>query len=310
MFPDGHRSTYLSCVGGFGQFAFARDIPDIDWVAGSGLGVELDIEIPIRDQGELRALVQQLFDMGWATANASWCIQQANTNWHGQGVREFVEVLQDWKGRYVGLETHDSEEFCYFDSCDGGFYTLTASVAATKNRWVRHARLSFQLAGIPLDTVALRQLCDVFDIETTPYFRPRQSESLERQSYSGSTRPRAVSPIAFVVEHDSFAAKDEEWVVGVVVRNPRFRADASARGPGLLPEAVSGCEHLVCALRSWHSLNAPRKTYRLWKCESTWTSDASVVRPIVDWDDAIVEEPVADPNRQSVGIIEVAPRTT
>jgi hypothetical protein len=49
-------------------------------------------------------------------------------------------------------ERHHTEEFTYFDVCDGGLYTLTGSVSASEHRRVWQTSLSFQLVGVPLDT--------------------------------------------------------------------------------------------------------------------------------------------------------------
>jgi hypothetical protein len=235
--------------------------------------------------------------MGWATANACWSIQQATTNWHGLGARAFAEVLPDWNNRYKGLETHHSEEFCYFDVCDGGFYTLTANVTAYKPRIIQHARISFQLVGIPLDSGPIRHLCHTFEVDEAVYFRPRQGRSVNRQWIPSQDRP-TVTPVAFMVEEDEWEEdaedqwdeqdpEDREWVRGIVVKNPYYpsRRTEKGRGPDWLPDMVADSEYLICELRSWHPLSSPMSTYRLWNCESAWTSDALVVRPVADWDD-------------------------
>jgi hypothetical protein len=284
VFPDGRRSTSLSCRGDFGQFVFVTELPDIDWVPASGAGVSVDIPISLSGEADLVAIVNRLSDMGWTTDNARWSIQQATTNWHGLGGQSFVDALADWANRYKPLKViHHSEELCYFDVCDGGFYSLTANIAASKPRIVRHADLSFQLTGIPLDMEPLSQLCHTFEIDAPVYFRPRETASVSRDREPSSERPM-VEPVAFIVDANNIwedDAEDDESVAGIVVRNPNYRR----RVLDWLPEMLTGSEFLVCDLKSWHELGAIKSTYRLCSCESAWTSDALVVRPRVDWDD-------------------------
>jgi Restriction endonuclease len=289
VFRDGQRSGWLSCKGDFGQFVFARELPDIDWVPGSGVGVTLDLSIPITREKDLIGLLHQLGDMGWATVKSRWSIQQATTNWHGSGANAFAEVLSDWKTRYAEIDTiHHTEEFCYFDVCEGGFYTLTGQVSADKSRRVRQSNLSFQLSGIPLKPDALSQLCDTFDASPPIYFRPRNEKSVERHHLSINER-RILTVVAYVVEDNDWESdpNDREWAAGIVAKNPYYRKSRSKSlgAPEGWPSVVADSELIVCDLRSWHSMRNPKKTYRLWNWETAQTSDGVAFRPVADWDD-------------------------
>jgi hypothetical protein len=286
---DGTRSKWLRSGGDFGQFAFVRDLPDIDWAPGSGFGVALDVSTGATDQDGLLALLHDLSDMGWLTTKARWSIQQAADNWHGAGADTFAEVVADWEARYAGLaEIHHTEEFCYFDVCDEiGFYTLTGQVAAHVPRIVWRASLSFQLSGMPVDPGPLRHLCDRLDTRSTPFFRPRSADSVVRH-HIGPKSGVPLDVVGFVVEDNQLESDpaDHEWAVGVVARNPFRRKSGSRRKtPEWWPDMAEDSELVVCSLRSWHPLHNPKRTYRLWSCESAWTSDALVFNPLADWDD-------------------------
>ena len=286
---DGTRSPWLKFGGDFGQFAFAREVVDIDWVSGSGLGVSLDVSTVSTDQDGLLALLHDLSDLGWLTEKSRWSIQQAADNWHGAGADNFAAVLSDWETRYEGVEDlHHTEEFCYLDVCDDfGFYTLTGQVAAREPRVVWRASLSFQLSGIPLDPSPLRHLCERLDTRSTLFFRPRSSESVQRHHVDRGDGV-LLDVVGFIVEDNELeeGRDDREWAIGVVARNP-FRRSAAGqdRIPGWWPDMVADSELIVCSLRSWHPLRKPKKTYRLWSCEEAWTSDALVFNPVADWDD-------------------------
>jgi len=285
---DGTRTTFLHSGGDFGQFVFVRELPDIDWVPGSGFGVTLDLAAAPTDQAGLLELLSELSSMGWISEKSRWSIQQAEDTWHGAGADRFASVLADWKARFSGLKSiHHTEEFAYFDLCDHlGFYTLAGQVAAHDPRIVWRASLSFQLSGVPIDPAPLQHLAQRLNERSAAYFRPRNSDSVSRYHVHHSDGI-PLDVVGFVVENDEYETNphDREWAVGVIAKNP-FPRKAGARRttPEWWPDMAADSELIVCSLRSWHPLRNPKKTYRLWSCESAWTSDALVFNPIADWD--------------------------
>jgi hypothetical protein len=194
-------------------------------------------------------------------------------------------VLCDWKRRYAGLgEAHHTEEFGYVDAADGmGFYTLTGQVAADPSRLVWRTSLSFQLSGIPVDVGSLRELCDAVGTESQPYFRPRR-EDLVRIGRLHSEESVVLDKVGLIAMDSDLGSKEQEWAVGVIAKNPWWR---KARGglPDEWPDMIVNQELLICSLSSWHPIDEPKATYRLWSCDSAWTSDALVVRAVADWED-------------------------
>jgi restriction endonuclease len=286
VFPDGQRSKWLQCGGSFGEFTFVPELPDIDCVPASGLGVTLDIRLPVQEQTDLFSLIHQLARMGWVTAKGCWSIQQATTNWHGFGADALVEALQTWESRYEGLETHHTEEVCYFDESEDGFYTLIAAISADRRRIVWKIELSFQLRGIPLDPSPFRELCAHFDLSDPVYFRPRNNESVIRGRPARTAKWPVVTPLAYVVLLEDRLPGDEEWVVGIVTANPFGESrPRSKRIPKWVPSTVEESEYLICGLRSWHVLEHRKSVYELWEFESAWTSGAQVVHALADWRD-------------------------
>jgi hypothetical protein len=286
-FPDGSRAKWVAGGGRFGEFTFVQELPDIDWDAGEGRGVTLDMPVPVYDEAGILTLLQRLSSMGWATGSARWSIQQSSTNWHGMGASAFAEALQGWRERYRGIPTHHSEEFCYFDKCDGGFYCLTSKISAYEDRSASCTMLSFQLAGIPLDTEALRELTRAFDIGYPCYFRPMKRRSVKRQHNLPGPHPVKLEPLAFIVEQDDVFGDERDWARGLVAKNPFYRPDSTMaeREPDWLPPYIFDSELLICDLRSWHLLDEPKPHYELCGFQSARTVDALIVRPIADWPD-------------------------
>ncbi|MFL6120228.1 restriction endonuclease [Actinophytocola sp.] len=284
---EGAESPVVECGGRFDPLVFVQDLRDIDWVPAAGHGVTLDLTPGVYDEQEVLDLVDRLADLGWATPEARWSIQQSTRNWHGLGCAAFATELPNWGKRASTPEAHHSEEICYVDHCDGGFYTLTAKLSAESSRLTEFAHLSFQLQGIPLDNGPLLQLCRSVGVHEGLYFRPRADESVTRHR---PAKPYAdtVQPIhCFVTPSPLPDDRDPDWVTGIVIINPFY--DPEHRQPAKrLPEGLNSlrdCEQLVCALHDHHPYRDGRQyTYRLTGFEHAHTSDVTVCRPIVDWD--------------------------
>jgi hypothetical protein len=80
---------------------------------------------------------------------------------------------------------------------------------------------------------------------------------------------------------------DEEWAVGIVIENP-FQISSKFRRnevPKWVPNMLSDSQYLICSLGSWHTADNMKPLYELREIESSWSSDALVVRPVADWPD-------------------------
>lgn len=284
---DGKRKQWIATTGGFRPVVFVRELVDIDWVPGSGLGVCVDIQFPVLDEEALLQAIGRLHEMGWMTGQSWWSIQQADTNWHGCGTQSFVKLLTGWRRRYREIkDRHDTEEFCYVDSLDEGFYSLSGQLLANKVRATRSIGLSLQLSGVPVRARWLEELCDAFDVEDPVYYRPRSQESVTR---ARPDEPLDLEVIGHVVENNKYqrGRHGREWAIGVVARNP-FRGKRDT--PDWWPRNLEEFDQLICPLRSWHPVSKPKDSYRLWSCEWAWTSAVQAVCLLADWDDPPDEE--------------------
>ncbi|WP_460528068.1 restriction endonuclease [Flindersiella endophytica] len=282
---DGNRSHVIEFGGEYGQTVFAHRLPDIDWVPAVGHGVTLDVEPPVFDQEGLHGLLSTLADLGWISSEGRWSVRQAARTWHGLGFSAFVEELKLWKSRASSASAHHSEEVCYVDRCDGGFYTVTANVAAHEVRRTTMTGVSFQLQGIPLDTEPLLQLCRTLGAHDGLYFRPRAEKSIRRHLMSPTTID--IQPVAYLVSRDpDDRTPHAEWVTGVVVANPfRGISPAGQRGQTLLEQAgeLASTEDLICDLIHHHPFGGSGYTYKLVGLDLSSTSHATVCRPFADW---------------------------
>lgn len=292
LLADMQRSQVMECDGDFGQFVFTDQVPDIDWVPATGRGVTLDVQPRVFDQNGLLDLLDNMADLGWATVDARWSIQQATKNWHGLGAAAFAHELPKWRQRAATPAAHDSEEICYVDRCDGGFYTLTANMSAHTVRRTIMVSLSFQLQGIPLDGGHLLQLCRSVGVHDGLYFRPRAKRSV-RRSKPGPPLAECVEPLTYLIEPEHLVPSlNTEWVTGIVIENP-FRKTPTRTPLEGLPsglEMLWDSGQLVCDMVHHHQLedsiqeSKRQYVYHLRGFEFARTSEALVCRPIVDWD--------------------------
>ena len=265
--------------GGFGSTVFCLDLPDVDWVPAAGSGVCLDMPVAAWDQHELLRHFGELNDLGWITDRGQWSIQQHGRNWHGTGVRSFVQALEEWEARIGELEKpHHSEEFVYFEVCDGGFFTVSGNVSAEASRRVVRCNVSFQLVGVPLDPGALQQLYRRFEVPSRGSFRPLVERSLTRQRLDGGV---PLEVLGYIVESPELRWDDEDWVVGLLVTNPYCDSDLEA--PEDWPVDLRDAGVIVCGLRSHHPVTQPREGYELWSYEVARTSDAHALRVYAEW---------------------------
>jgi hypothetical protein len=284
--------------GGFTDLVFVQELPDVDWVPADGSGVSLDLPIGAFDENGLADLLYALTALGWTTSQPQWAIQQATRNWHGVGAREFLDTLRAWKERYDDLDeddVHHTEKVTYVDTFqDGGFYTLAADVSSHPSRVVQFCHVSFQLTGIPLDTQPLRHVFEQFDAVGTGYFRPMTAKAVTRDWLP---EPQPLEVVGYLVSHDPFPSDElipaagesvdspeppDEWVIGIVAKNP-FRDTEAASALDGWPGQLQSSGIIVCSLRSHHPLNKIPDGYRLYAWEQARTTDAHVLRPIADW---------------------------
>ncbi|WP_165547448.1 restriction endonuclease [Kribbella sindirgiensis] len=282
LMANGAASSVVSCGGSLTTMLFAQYLADIDWVPAAGHGVTLDVTPAARNERELLGLLTMLANLGWVTSSASWSISQSTMSWHGIGPDAFAAELLRWKERARTPGAHHSEEISYFDRCDGGFYTLTANMAASRSRTTIAPSLSFQLQGIPLDTGPLLQLCRSAGIHHGVYFRPRDERSVRRHR-GAAPLATDVNPICLIISPASGPQlKFDHWVTGMVIANPFHQV----KGPSLpmdIPAQIGESEQLVCSLAHHHPNDGRQLAYHLDHIEDTSTSNAIVIRPVVDW---------------------------
>jgi Restriction endonuclease len=281
---DGERRQVLACGGGFGQFVFVQEVPDIDWVPGGGTGVSIDMSSSVGSQDELLTCLAELTESGWLTPHGRWNIQQATRNWHGIGPETLAEEITGWERRYDSAgPIHHTEQLCYQDTCEGGFFTLTADITAAEPRELWHCELSAQLSGVPLDQAPLRQLAALLRASHPLYFRPRGERAVTRHALYADNL--TVVPAGLVVFDDAADPTFPAWVCGIVTANPFAlpRGSSESGQPDWIPGDLGESEMLICALRQYHPLSHPVAGYRLTSCEWVWTSDSLVIRATADW---------------------------
>jgi hypothetical protein len=282
---DGRQLPWISSAGGFGEFVFAQELVDVDWVPSEGRGVCLDLRPSAATQEAVLDLVNELVAQGWLSVGATWVLEQFDTAWHGLGWSSFVDAIVDWDGRYESLvHVHHREQFCIGDSLDGRLLVLTGDLSAREERACHSANLSFHLQGIPLDPEPYLHLAESIGDDTPAYWRPLSERSIHsvglwrRSEYF----ELVLDPVAFVVEEHSGDA-DPVWVRGLVITNPFAQGAPEGVDELEWPGGLRDTELVVCSLGQWHPLGEAPERYELRAIEWTNTTEFSVVRVVGDW---------------------------
>ena len=304
----GEEVPWFDGAGGFGLTVFCLELPDVDWVPANGSGVSLDMPVAAWEQRDLLRLLRSLDELGWLGRNGQWSIQQSSRNWHGVGARSFADALVGWEERTAALQDpHHSEEFVYFEPCDGGFFTVSGNVSAERTRRIYRCNVSFQLVGMPLDPGPLQQLYRKFEIPSLGYFRPLVERAVTRQHFDHRVQ---LQVLGYVVESADQRRDDEDWVVGILTANP-YGPDGP-RAPEGLSGYLDGVGVIVCDLRSHHPLGEIKDRYELWSFELARTTDATALRIFADWSNDADENVERRPTMrqgyfETVSVVEVAP---
>jgi hypothetical protein len=280
---DGTPVPWVSCDGGYGNFLFALELADVDWVPAGGKGVCLDFQPAIYDQAALTSLISELIEVGWLSVGATWAIEQFDTNWHGLGCPSFVEAMQRWHERYESLDhVHHTEQFCITDSLDERLFALSGDVSADDERECGILNLSLHLSGIPLEPAPFEHLAQIVGDDGPIYYRPLARKSVSAMGMRGRQSDLS-EPLAYVVESDLEDVRYPRWVSGLVIKNP-FRG-VTPEGVEELdwPSGVRDSEVVVCSLGQWHPWDEVPESYELRRAEWADTTEFSVIRFVVQW---------------------------
>jgi hypothetical protein len=172
----GGVAPWVAGAGGFGPMVFVQELPDVEWIAGHGPGIGLDLQIDGGTRADIGHVLEALRGMGWVSSAGRFAIQQAAVCWHGAGAAAFLDALDGWESRYraAGTRMHHTEEATYFDKWEDGFYTLSLRVEPDHDH-VWGVDFSMRLPGIPLVIEPIRALAHALSPEGHSYFRPLET---------------------------------------------------------------------------------------------------------------------------------------
>ncbi len=268
------QQPWIAGRAGVEPILFVGELPDIDWTVALGVGVAFDLQLPLDTSDQLATGFEILYSHGWLTGEGRFRIEQpGRTAWYGWGAAGFVDAIVRQKARLAGEHGWHSEERAdYFDTCPGGWYTLTLRVLTGSRRIFGGAHLSAQLAGIPTEMTPMRMLAEAFDLDDHAFFRPlTDRHAVQLKQFRSGDVPLEAADLVL-------DADDPTWVSGLVVRNPSFSyPDEKALG-----ELVGGDEFVICALASWHEVG-DRRRYHLRAVESAASGSVRLARVVADW---------------------------
>ena len=284
----GQTRPWVEATGKFDVWLPALTLPDPDWAwQGGTTSVYTRVAIEKSRPNTVLQVIEELGRTGWLEHGSSWVIRQSGRNWFGFDDSSLRLALDKWQERYeaLGNSPHHTEEVAVVGRTDdNGFWVLEADIDGHHPRWVRHCELSLVLEGWPLDPEPLRRL-----LRATGARSPHVLRTLNTSVLTKAWEPRqpatSLQVVARIVALESREAGEaEEWVVGLVVRNP---------GPPMTAEDIErrpwrawirDYDVVPVALRSWHQHDEIERTYSLLWAE--WSELAGSVPGVLmaDWD--------------------------
>ena len=278
---SGRKQPWVAVEGPAGEVVFADSIPDVDWTTAQGLGVGLELRLPVATGGDLGTALGLLARAGWITGAGRFAIHQPDLGWHGIGAHGLIEALRRQPDRHRERDRlwHDEEHLVYFDHCpDGsGYYSITSRVWLHRERLV-DAHLSVRLAGTPVDGTRMRLLLDSLGVDDLGFYRPLDArQPLESWHWRRGNLPL----VAFAQVQE---ADDGDWVTGIVTSNPIAQEAVAADRSSDLPEVLGSVDRLVCSLGSWHLAASAVRRYSLVRVERVWMETAQVISVHADWE--------------------------
>lgn len=286
---------YIEFKSSFSGACFALQIPDPGWGMSGGEGARLTIDLTLNTIKDLRNIFGYLHEQFGLSKNGMFSIQQSECCWYGAGPENFLQTLDAWSERYSKSKSkrfHHAESFVYFDQFRNGWVEISAqqhfspSSDGNHESSLFHSELVIQLPGIPVDTSPFLKLCRYAGADWASFEFIGSRWTLARRL----KKPFKLQVLGTIIDRVAFSndkSERPETVIGIVARNPLYRAKAL---PVELLEFDHGAqqelketESIPCALRDWHDVDMAVDYYRLTGFEITTGGVNYVIRPFGTW---------------------------
>lgn len=293
------------------RIVFARDIPELDWHPVGDWATSLYLEPKLYSLQHLKSLIALVDSCLHLSGEGSFSVRHLNESWHGIGVANFIQALDEWEKRYDKLQPeyiHHSEDFTFYSACESGFIVLTGRNKLRHNdtRYdVDHIRLDIRLPGIPLDPAPLFRLAKesghtqkmlrVVDQKTYQWKRFEEPIRVKHLGFIWQDTEHVPHPYSDLERDEIFKdlKKDQELleaITGIIIENPYYQKKIKLpkEWENKYPfEQLYDPELLVCYLGDWHNASEQGDYYVLRDMAVCWTYDAVMIRPVCTWNKLI-----------------------
>jgi Restriction endonuclease len=245
---EGNPTPYVSFPTKPEATAFFLELPD---VGAFETFVSITLRLDVQSVAELAEILNLVRETVGLSEDGCFNIHQLAHSWHGFGAKGFLEAIEDWEQRYVSANLqspHHSEDLSYVDILGGVLIALTSRQRVGSPAFLFGAELEIQFAGIPVDLSKLQELCKKTGNAEARFETHIGSGLFQARFVAGQVKLAPVQKIVTVV-------RGEEWVTGVVVKNPFNPSRMKALASGLdefFQRALMGPKYLVCAMDDWY----------------------------------------------------------
>lgn len=286
---------YFVSKTGFAHASYSLNIPDPGW-GNTGGGALLPMSLTLSTIEDLRDILGCLHDKFGLSANGMFSIHQSDASWHGVGVENFLQAVQEWRKRYKEASlkrVHHSEDIMYFDQFRDGWVMLSTrqrvaagGVNGGRDSWLHGSELAMQLPGIPVDCAPFLELCRYTgnDWGQFEYVGQRLTHKTRLKKH---IRLQVVGTVIETFEERPPRLPVERIVTGIIARNPFYRKKSLPKelqaDEGLPLHDLLAIELLLCDLRDHHDDGDAIDWYVLEGFETTWAHPVQIIRPFGTW---------------------------
>lgn len=276
----------------FGGIFYSLRIPDSGWGGLGGEGARLSVQLNLNTIKDLRNIIGYLHKKFGLSGNGAFSIQQSESCWHGAGLENLLNALENWRARYEQSQSelfHHSEEFNYFEEFRNGWLELSAQQRvdweeSNDTSFLHHSQLAIQLQGVPVDVSPFLKLCQYTGNDWANFEFVGQRWTLTRRL----KKPLPLRVIGTIVNRELVrgSPNEEQIVVGVIARNPFYQKTplpSELQNAELPLHGLDQTELLMCSLRDWHEVGYKINSYKLQGFETTLSAAGLIIRPFGSW---------------------------
>ena len=159
------------------DLVYARSRPYVAWNSDSPQAVSTGIDVSyVEDLERVFLAASKALNL---SGNGTFTIYQENRNWHGIGIGNWLQCINDWEKRYASQSWdsyHHSEELAYFEQADVGMFAISGRQRVGESSFLHSFELEFLLPGIPIDSDPYKTFMQIAGADSPFFYQKTDTE--------------------------------------------------------------------------------------------------------------------------------------